>query len=74
MRRVSTNDARLDMLLTIPGFGADLCERLLEHCGSIEEMLHVDALKDVPRMGKVLRGRLLEVLTSEDPVRVEKTK
>lgn len=74
VRRVSTNDARLDMLLTIPGFGADLCERLLEHCGSIEEMLHVDALKDVPRMGKVLRGRLLEVLTSEDPVRVEKTK
>jgi len=74
VRRVSTNDARLDMLLTIPGFGAELCERLLEHCGSIEEMLHVDALKGVPRMGKVLRSRLIEVLTSEDPVKVESKK
>lgn len=74
VRRVSTNDVRLDMLLTIPGFGNDLCERLLEQCGSIEEMLHEDSLKDVPRMGKVLRNRLLNVLSSEEPVRVERTK
>mgnify|MGYP003149175605 CR=1 FL=1 len=74
VRRVSTNDVRMDMLLTIPGFGAELVERLLEQCGSIEEMLHPDALKNVPRMGKVLRNRLIDVLTSEDPVRVERTK
>ena len=74
VRRVSTNDARKDMLLTIPGFGHDMVESLLEHCGSIEEMLHTDALKDVPRMGKVLRNRLIEVLTSEESVRVERTK
>ncbi len=74
VRRVSTNDVRMDMLLTIPGFGAELCERLLEECGSIEEMLHHNALKNVPRMGKVLRNRLIDVLTSEEPVRVERTK
>ena len=74
VRRVSTNDARIDMLLTIPGFGYDLVERLLEQCGSIEEMLQPDALKDVSRMGKVLRNRLIQVLTSEDAVRVERTK
>jgi len=51
-----------------------MIDNLLEQCGSIEEMLHPDALKDVPRMGKVLRNRLLEVLTSEEPVRVERTK
>ena len=74
VRRVSTNDARKDMLLTIPGFGHDMVENLLDHCGSIEEMLHRDALKDVPRMGKVLRNRLIQVLTSEEPVRMERTK
>mgnify|MGYP003110477566 CR=1 FL=1 len=74
VRRVSTNDARKDMLLTIPGFGHDMVENLLDKCGSIEEMLHRDALKDVPRMGKVLRNRLIQVLTSEEPVRVERTK
>ena len=74
VRRVSTNDVRMDMLLTIPGFGADLVGRLLEQCGSIEEMLHRDALKGVPRMGKVLRNRLLDTLTSEDAVLVERTK
>lgn len=74
VRRVSTNDVRMDMLLTVPGFGAELCERLLEQCGSIEEMLHRDALKNVPRMGNVLRNRLLNVLTSEEPVKVERTK
>ena len=74
VRRVTTNDVRMDMLRAIPGFGAEMIDNLLEECGSIEEMLHPDALKNVPRMGKVLRNRLLEVLTSEEPVRVERTK
>jgi len=72
VRRVSTNDVRADMLLTIPGFGPELVENLLEHCGSIEEMMCEDCLKDVPRMGKILRNRLLEVLSSEDAVKVER--
>jgi len=74
VRRVSTNDVRADMLLTIPGFGEDMVDNLLKHCGSIEEMLEPDALKDVPRMGKVLRARLLEALSSEEPVKVERVR
>ena len=72
LRRVTTNDVRLDVLLAIPGFGQEMCEKLLEKCESIEEMLHEKSLKEVRGLGPVLRARLIEVLTSEQPVRVEK--
>ena len=49
--RVSTNDVRADMLLAVPGFGQDLVEKLLERCGSIEEMLHVESVKRGERDG-----------------------
>ena len=71
--RVSTNDVRADMLVTIPGFGPELVEKLLDKCGSIEEMLFPDSLKQVKGMGTTLRQRLLNVLTSEAPVKVQKT-
>lgn len=70
--RVSTNDVRADMLLAIPGFGPELVDKTLDKCGSIEEMTHPESLKMVKGMGDVKRKRLLEVLTSEEPVRVEK--
>lgn len=71
--RTSTNDVRADMLIAIPGFGPEMVEKLLETCGSIEEMLYPESLKAVRGMGPKLRQRLLEVLTSEEPVRVQKT-
>tara|TARA_A100000172_G_scaffold23213_3_gene13364 strand:- start:25250 stop:25894 length:645 start_codon:yes stop_codon:yes gene_type:complete len=71
--RVSTNDVRTDLLLSIPGFGPDLVSKLIQTCGSIEEMLYVESLKRVKGMGPVLRKRLIEVLTSEEPVKVERT-
>ena len=71
--RVSTNDVRADMLLAIPGFGPELVEKLLEKCGSIEEMLYPESLKQVRGLGPKLRQRLLEVLTSEAPITVQKT-
>ena len=72
IKRVSTNDVRLDMLLTIPGIGAEMADAILKACGSIEEAACGDCLKHVPRMGKTLRNRVVNVLTSEDEVRVEK--
>jgi ERCC4-type nuclease len=72
IRRVSTNDVRKDMLLAIPGIGPDMVEAIIEACGSIEEAACGDCLRDVPRMGKVLRNRVVEVLTSEDEVRFER--
>ena len=71
--RVSTNDVRADMLITIPGFGPELVDKLLERCGSIEEMLFPESLKQVKGMGTTLRQRLIDVLTSEEPVKVQKT-
>ena len=72
VRRVSTNDVRLDMWLTIPGIGAEMAEAVIKACGSIEEAVCGDCLREVPRMGKALRNRVVNVLTSEEEVRVEK--
>ena len=71
VRRVSTNDVRLDALLTIPGIGQDVAEGILTACGSIEEAACGECLREVPRMGKVLRNRVVEVLTKETPVTVQ---
>ena len=72
IKRVSTNDVRVDMLLTIPGVGAEMADAIVEACGSIEEAACGECLRNVPRMGKTLRNRVIEVLTSEEEVRVEK--
>ncbi|WP_293318553.1 helix-hairpin-helix domain-containing protein, partial [Phenylobacterium sp.] len=72
VRRVSTNDVRADILLTIPGIGPEMSEAILKACGSIEEAACGECLRDVPRMGKVLRNRVVDVLTSEEEVRVER--
>ena len=74
VRRVSTNDVRVDMLLTIPGIGADMADAIIKVCGSIEEAACGQCLRDVPRMGKVLRNRVIDVLTSENEIRVERKK
>jgi ERCC4-type nuclease len=71
--RVSTNDVRADMLVAVPGFGPELVQKLLERCGSIEEMLYPESLKQVKGLGATLRQRLLDVLTSEEPITVKKT-
>ena len=72
VRRVSTNDVRVDMLLTIPGIGAEMADAIIQACGSVEEAACGKCLKEVPRMGKTLRNRVVNVLTSEEEVRVEK--
>jgi len=71
VRRVSTNDVRLDAILTIPGIGQDMAEAILASCGSIEEAACGECLRNVPRMGKVLRNRVIDVLTNENPVTVQ---
>ena len=71
IRRVSTNDVRKDMLLTIPGVGSQMVDKLLSNCGSIEEMCFPESLKLVKGLGAKTRERIIEVLSSEDPVHVE---
>ena len=73
VRRVSTNDVRKDVLLAIPGIGPDLVERLLDKCGNIEEMMFPEALKQVKGLGEQRRKMILDVLTSEDAVHIQRT-
>tara|TARA_R110002167_G_scaffold324892_1_gene530979 strand:- start:372 stop:1049 length:678 start_codon:yes stop_codon:yes gene_type:complete len=73
IRRVSTNDVRKDVLLTIPGVGNIMADRLLKTCGSIEEMMYEDSLKKVKGLGGKTAKKIAEVLTSEDVVHVERT-
>lgn len=73
VRRVSTNDVRKDVLLAIPGIGPDLVNRLLDKCGNIEEMMFPESLKQVKGLGEQRRRMIIDVLTSEDPVHIERT-
>jgi len=73
IRRVSTNDVRKDVLLTIPGVGNIMADRLLKACGSIEEMMYEDSLKKVKGLGGKTAKKIAEVLTSEDAVHIERT-
>ena len=72
IKRVSSNDVRVDMLRTIPGVGDEMVDNIISECGSLEEAACGECLKGVKRMGKVLRNRVIEALTSEDPVRIER--
>ena len=73
VRRVSTNDVRKDLLLAIPGLGPELVDRLMSICGSIEEMAYPEVLKQVKGLGDKKRALIIEVLTSEEPVHIERT-
>ena len=72
IKRVSSNDVRVDMLRTIPGVGDEMVDNIISECGSLEEAACGECLKGVKRMGKVLRNRVIEALSSEDPVRIER--
>ena len=72
IRRVGSNDLRLDMIMTIPGIGREMAERILEKCGSIEEMCFPESLKQIKGLGEVRRKLIIKVLTSEDAVRQER--
>ena len=72
IRRIASNDIRADMLLAIPGIGKDMADRILEECGSIEEMCFPESLKKIKGLGEVLRGRIIQALTSEEKMVVER--
>jgi ERCC4-type nuclease len=72
VRRVASNDIRMDVLMAIPSVGREIAERLLEKCGSIEEMAFPESLKQVKGLGEARRKLLMKVLTSEEEVRQER--
>ncbi len=72
IRRVASNDLRADMLATVPGIGMETAQKMLEKCGSIEEMCFPESLKEIKGLGTVRRKMLIDILTSEEPVRQER--
>ena len=60
------------MIMTVPGVGRELADRLLETCGSIEEMTFPESLKQIKGLGDVRRKLLVDILTSEEPVKQER--
>jgi ERCC4-type nuclease len=56
------------------GLGKETVDNLLEKCGSLEEMCFPDSLKQVKGLGEVLRKRIIQALTSEEPMHVERRK
>ena len=74
LRRVASNDLRLDMLMTVPGIGREIAERILEKCGSIEEMCFPESLKQIKGLGEVRRKLIVKILTSEEPVKQQNKK
>ena len=68
----TSNDLRLDIIMTIPGIGREMEERILEKCGSIEEMCFPESLKQIKGLGEVRRNLIIKVLTSEEAVRQER--
>jgi len=62
------------MLMTVPGIGREIAERILEKCGSIEEMCFPESLKQIKGLGDVRRKLIVKILTSEEPVKQERRK
>ena len=72
IRRVAYNDLRADMLATVPGIGMETAQKMLKKCGSIEEMCFPESLKEIKGLGTVRRKLVIDILTSEEPVRQER--
>ena len=49
-----------------------MASKMLEACGSIEEMLFKESLMKVKGMGSTLADRVIKVLTSEDVIHIER--
>ena len=58
--------------MSVPGIGRQMAERILEKCGSIEESLFEESLKGIKGLGPKIKHRLINVLTSEEPVHIER--
>ena len=68
IRRSVSNDVRKDVLLSIPGIGPQLADRLLADVGSIEEMCFPESLRSVKGISKRLSDRIIQIFTSEEPI------
>lgn len=72
LKRISTDDMRVDVLSTIKGLSADKSRKLLDHFGSIMEVgeCSVKELQAIDGIGKTLAERILTTLNNEEKVKL----
>ena len=71
LKRVATDDVRVDMLTTIKGISAKKAEELLEEYGCIMEIgcCKTSEITTIKGIGKTVADRILNVLNSEQKVK-----
>tara|TARA_R100000231_G_scaffold34117_1_gene30078 strand:- start:2293 stop:3003 length:711 start_codon:yes stop_codon:yes gene_type:complete len=71
-KRISTDDLRIDTLTTIKGLSVDKANALIKHYGSIMEIGEQTEkeLQEMDGIGKTLARRILNVLHSEEKVKI----
>ena len=71
-KRISTDDLRIDTLITIKGLSVDKANALIKQYGSIMEIGEQTEkeLQEMDGIGKTLARRILNVLHSEEKVKI----
>jgi len=72
IKRISTDDLRLDVLTSIKGISIKKAKALLNKFGSIVEIAHTPAneISSIDGIGPTIASRVLEVLNTENKVKI----
>tara|TARA_B100000029_G_scaffold24009_1_gene23713 strand:- start:868 stop:1545 length:678 start_codon:yes stop_codon:yes gene_type:complete len=70
LKRITTEDLRIDMLLTIKGVSEKKAKKLIKAYGSVMEIgeATVDELSNIDGIGLTIAQRIIDTLNSEDKV------
>jgi len=72
IKRISTDDLRIDVLTSIKGISVKKAKALLNKFGSIAEIAHTPAneINSIDGIGPTIASRVLEVLNTENKVKI----
>ena len=72
IKRISTDDLRIDVLTSIKGISVKKAKALLKKFGSIAEIAHTPAneINSIDGIGPTIASRVLEVLNTENRVKI----
>ena len=72
IKRISTDDLRIDVLTSIKGISVKKAKALLKKFGSIAEIAHTPAneINSIDGIGPTIASRVLEVLNTENKVKI----
>lgn len=70
LKRITTDDLRIDMLCTIKGVSKSKAEKIIKEFGSVMEVgeSNVDELSSIDGIGPTIAKRIIDTLNSEDRV------